>query len=366
MARLKKNELKDSMDSLMDALTNVVAVLIVVLLLLQIDIEQTVNRLFDELEPATPEQVELARIELKEAQDETQAQEALLAAPAPTETQLAELRVDLSLLEKTEAENTAKLISLEALKELAEKTEQEAKAEKQKTDERLARIQELEALLDQTPRPEPLPASIVSIPDSRPIPNNANVYYCYITGDQAHLLDPISTRQVLMNLFDDKKRDLTVERVRVRGERTRLIYDQNEVVKLFAGQELKTRNQTITVSLNKFGTRLNFRIRFDPEKGDASLADMNVTNGRFHRVIDRVKAFPRPVLIFKVAPDGFATYLKARQIADDMGLASGWEVDARTFLDERLDFEVARLETPPPAPPKPPDAGPPPPARKLD
>jgi hypothetical protein len=366
MARQKKNEPTDSTDSLLDALTNVVAVLIVVLLLLQIDIEQTVNKMFDELIPATPEQVELAKIQLKEAEAETQASQAMLEAPAPTETQLEEVRVDLSLLEKTREENKAKLIALEELTALAEKTEKEAEAEKKKTDARLVRIEELEALLDQTPRPEAQPATIVSIPDSRTIPNNSNIYYCFITGDQAHLVNPIAATEMVMKAFDDGRRDLTVERVRVRGERTRSIYDQNEVVALLARQEFKIRKQILTVPLNKTGTRLNLRIQLDPKQGDASLADMMESNGRFHRILDQVKTFTRPVLIFKVHPSGFATYLKAREIADQQNIACGWEVDSRNFLTAPLEIEVKRLETPPPPPPRPDTPLPPPPKRKLD
>lgn len=367
MARLKKNESTDSTDSLLDALTNVVAVLIVVLLLLQINIEQTVEKMLDELTPATPEQVELAKTQLKEAETETKAQQTMLEAPAPTETQLEEIRVDISLLEKTQQENKAKLIALEQLIALAEKTEKEAEAEKKKTDARLVRIEELEALLDQTPRPEPLPASIVSIPNSRPIPNNANIYYCFITGDQAHLVDPIAATEMVMKAFDEGKRDLKVERVRVRGERTRFIYDQNEVVAMLAKQEFKVRNQIITVPLNKTSTRLNLRITFDPKQGDASLADMLESNGRFHRVLNQVKSFSRPVLIFKVHPSGFATYLKAREIADQQKIASGWEIDGRNFFNVQLDLEVKRLEEPPPPAPRPDGPPqPPPPKRKLD
>jgi hypothetical protein len=361
MARRKSNDPSDSMDSLMDALTNVVAVLIVILLLLQVDVENTVNKMFDNLKPATPEQIEQAKAELKVVQDDIKAQEDLLAAPAPTEMQISQIRTDLSLLEKSIADQKAKLIALADLQKLAEKTEKDAAAEKLKTDERLAKIQQLEALLDQTPRPKPQEASIVSIPESRPIPNNANIYYCVITGDQAHFVDVIDAQKKVMDLFDAKKKDFAVERIRDRGEKTRYIYQQDEVVKFFGSQVIKNRNQTITVPYNKPWTRLSVRVNFDPKVGDASLADMQQPNGRFHRVIDLVKSYPRSVLIFKVHPTGFATYLKARQIADEQQVPSGWEVDGNPFVSAPLEIEVNRLEQPP-APP----TTPPPPKRKLD
>ncbi len=363
MARRKPSEASDSMDSLMDALTNVVAVLIVILLLLQVDVENTVNKLYDELPPATPEQIELSKVQLKEVEEELEKQEELLAAPAPTIQNITQVKTDLSLLEKSIQESKAKLLALEELKKLADKTEKQAAEEKKKTDERLAKIRDLEALLDQTPRPRAQAASVVSIPESRPIPENANLYYCFITGDQAHLIDMVEARKTVMDLFDAKKKDFTVERIREKGERTKFIYQQDEVVEFFGTKELKVRNQTISVPYNKPWTRLHVRVSFDPQKGDASLADMEQPNGRFHRMMDLVKGFPKAVLIFKVRPDGFQTYLKARQIADEKQIPCGWEVDGNSFVGVPLDFEVARLEQPPPAPATP---LPPAPKRNLD
>jgi hypothetical protein len=69
------------------------------------------------------------------------------------------------------------------------------------------------------------------------------------------------------------------------------------------------------------------------------------------------------VLLFQVNPDGFATYLKAREIADRYRIPCGWEINGNTAVSSPLEFEVNRLEDPPPG--KPP-TGPPPPKRQLD
>lgn len=363
MGRRKAEEASESMDSLMDALTNVVAVLIVILILLQIDVENTVNKIFDELPPATPEVVEFSKKRLSDLEETIRKEQLMLEGPTPTEDVLEQVRTDISLLEKSIQDGKEKLIALSELRKLQEKTEKEAEAEKKQTDERLARIRELEALLDQTPRPKPQAASVVSIPESRAIPNNANLYYCFITGDQAHLIDVIDAQKKVMELFDANKNDFEVERVRERGERTRYIYQQDEVVGFFEAREMKVRNQTIKVPYNRPWTRLNLRVNFDPAVGDASYADMDQPGGRFHRMMEMVKGFPRAVLIFKVKPDGFQTYLKARQIADEMEIPSGWEVDGNNFVSAPLDIEVARLEQPPPRPENP---LPPAPTRKLD
>ncbi|WAC19539.1 hypothetical protein OVA24_20150 [Luteolibacter sp. SL250] len=354
------------MDSLMDALTNVVAVLIVILLLLQVDVENTVNKMFDELPPATPEAVAQSKLLLADTAKKLEIEKEMLEAPAPTPEKLEQVRTDLSLLEKTIEESKAKLLELAKLKKLAEEKEKEAAGEKKKTDERLAKIRDLEALLDQTPRAKPQAASVVSIPDSRPVPDNADVFYCFIVEDQAHLVDAIEAKAMVMKVFDAKKKDLKSERDRQPGARTRYIYDQEEVVKFFETQEMKVRNQKIIVPYNKPWTRLSYRVTFDPKNGDASGADMDQPGGRFHRMMDYVNRQSRkPVLIFKVHPNGFATYLKARQIADEKQIPAGWEVDGNAFLSAPLDdFGVNRLEDPPP----PPAGGPAPPrpTRKLD
>ena len=154
-----------------------------------------------------------------------------------------------------------------------------------------------------------------------------------------------------MEAFDREARNLIRERVKVKGARDRVIYDQEKTVAFFASKNWNVRNQTITVPFNRPWTRLNFRIEFDPAKGDASLDDMNQPDGRFHRMMKLVRSYRNGVLMFRVRPDGFETYLKAREIADEMRMPCGWEIDGNNAYAEPLEFEVNRLEEPPAAPP---------------
>jgi hypothetical protein len=62
--RTGNNEPGVNMDSLMDALTNVVAVLILILILLQVDVGQAVDKLLGDLKPASPEQIEQSKKQL--------------------------------------------------------------------------------------------------------------------------------------------------------------------------------------------------------------------------------------------------------------------------------------------------------------
>ena len=362
--RKQRDEDGGSLDSLMDALTNVVAVLILILILLQADVREAVEKIVEGMKPVSVEQLQQARDERSVLDARLASKTRLANEPAPDEAALDRLRADLSLLEKTAERNKALLMELAKLRQLEDRTRKEAAAEKAKTDALLAEIAKLEAQLGQTPLPLEKRPTVVRLPNSREIPANAKIYYCYIRGDQAHLVDPVSMKKKLTEAFDRESRNLLKQRIKVKGGKDRAIYDQNKVVAFFATKNWNVRSQKVTVPLNKTGTRLVFRMEIDPVKGDASLADMQRPDGRFHRMVKLVKSYPDAVLMFRVRPDGYETYLKAREIADGMRMPCGWEIDGNPALLDTLDFEVNRLQNP--APVAPGKKQPPRPKRVLD
>lgn len=366
MARKKSNDEQGvSMDSLMDALTNVVAVLIVILILLQVDVTQAVEKMLNDLKPATPEQIELAQQQQQNLIEQIRKQEELLKAPEPTPQQLGKIEADLSLMEESLQKHDKTLMELANLKKQVEAQKLTAAEEQKKTDVILTEIARIKALLDQTPIPKAPEATVVRIPNSRDIPESAQIYYCFIINDQAHLIDAIEGKKLIMAEMKSNERTLLRTIKKIPKKPDVKIYDQEKTVNHFTQRNLKIRNSNVTVPYNKPWPVLNMRITFDPKKGDATLADMEQPKGRFHNVCNYVRSVPRSVMIFKVHPNGFATYLKAREIADSMNIPCGWEIDLNPYYQERLEFSVNNLEQPPP--PKP-GATPPKPApkRKLD
>jgi hypothetical protein len=275
------------------------------------------------------------------------------------------MEADLSLLETSIKEKQAALLELGVLQKKHETHKKEESAERKKTDAILAEINRIKALLDQTPIPKAPQPSVVNIPNSRDIPESAVLFYIYTHKDQIHLVDPTQAKKVIMGEFSSNERNLFRELRKVPKKADVKVYDQEKIVKFFASKNLKLRNQALSVPYNKPWTKLFVRINFDPSKGDATLADCEKPQGRFHNICNYVKQTPRCVVIFKVHPNSFATYIKAREIADKLNIPCGWEVDSNNVYDQGLDFEVNRLEQPPP--PKP---GAPPavaaPKRKLD
>lgn len=361
--RRKPDEPGINLDSLMDALTNVVAVLILILILLQVDVSQTIEKLLGELKPASAEQIAAAEKEKQDLQRQITLQKTLLDAPAPKPGELAAINADLALIEKSVKDSGVKRLDLEKLRQLFAKTKAEADAEKKKTDTLLAEIQKLEALLDQTPVPTAPKSTIVRIPNSREVPPDANLYYCYVRGDQVYFVDPITAKEMVMREFNREERNLIKQQIKVPKGKDRVIYDQTKVVNFFAGKPMEIRGQKISVPFNKQWTALNVQIDLPAGPGDASLADMENPKGKFHALANKLSSFPKVVLLFQVSLDGFPTYLKAREIADQYRIPCGWEINGKTTLTSRLDFAVNNLETPPPSKPR---TGPPPPKRQLD
>lgn len=349
----------------MDALTNVVAVLILVLILLQADVGQKVQRLLDELPPATPEQIEKSKQELAKLTRERDHNKALLNAKAPEPQLLDQTKAQLALLEKSLKENEIRLLDLEKLRQLQTKHQSELDAEKKKTDAVIAEIRKMEALLDSTPVPQPKKPDVVRIPNSREIPQGANIYYAHVIGDRVHLIDPITARKMVIDEFEKVRSKMLRETIKVKGARDRKVYDQEKLVKHFDSLDLKVRGQKIRLLPNRPWTRLPMRIEIDPKSGGVPLAAMDGPNSEWHRICNLVRSFPKSVLIFRVHPNAFPTYIKAREIADRFNIPCGWEINGNPHHTETIDeFEVNRLEQPKPQPPKPP--APPAPKKGLD
>lgn len=355
-----------SLDSLMDALTNVVAVLILVLILLQADVGNTVQKLLADLPPATPEQLDQAKATLAGLERDRAAAKATLSAKPPEPKQIAGMKAQLALLEKSLKESEVRLLDIAKLRELYAKHQAELDTERRKTDALIAEIRRLESLLDTTPIPRPKKPDIVRIPNSREIPEGANVYYAYVFRDRVHLIDPVTAKNMVVNEFEKVRSKMLRQTIKVTGGRDRKVYDQDKLVKHFATLDLKVRGQRITVPYNRQGTRLNVRIEFDLKAGGVTLADMEKPNSEWHRLSNLVRSFPRSVLIFRVHPNGFAAYLRAREIADQYRVPCGWEITGNVSHTEPIsDFEVNRLEQPKPQP-KPTAPRPPAPKRGLD
>ncbi|MDA7523945.1 hypothetical protein N8572_02285, partial [bacterium] len=214
-------------------------------------------------------------------------------------------------------------------------------------------IAELEGLLDETPvlKIEP---TIVGIPASRPIPNNASIYRAIVIHNRIHFIDPITPLELFKAEFKKAKIDFPNQRIKRRGS-DRYIYQAPPILKHFKGFDFKnSRGQKHELTASPTSTRLHIRVSPNLKNGGTSLEELGEPRSDFGRILDKLRFNRRAVLIFNVHPNSFNTYLRARQLADREKVTAGWEVNgSSTFVIRINDIEIKRQQEPTPAKPGP-------------
>lgn len=358
-----------SLDSLMDALTNVVAVLILVLVLVQADVSQKVQKFLDDLLPATPEEVAASRQTVASLEKKRKDLELAMKADAPTPEQIAEEKRQLALLEKSLEESSAELADIEKLREIEKKVRAERDSETKITNAIQDEISKLEALLDETPALKPDEPTVVNIPNSRPIPNDAKIYHAIANKGRIHIIDPHTPLELFAKEFDKNKREWLLKRVKVKGAADRYIYDGRKIAAFFKNYDFRnTRGQKVSIQAPPTGWKLNLIITPDLNSGGTPTDELATPGSGYSKAAAIISRDFDAVLLFRVSPDSFDTYLRARELADRANIASGWEINASPSYVQRIEEPtIQRLEEPPPpdkTKPKPP--GPPPLRPKLD
>ena len=370
MARNKNSDDEGmNLDSLMDALTNVVAVLILVLVLVQVDVSQKVSEFLDNLKPATAEDIAQNEALLKRSENDKAKLLKMLEDAAPRPEEIQREQTDLAILEKDAKLREDLLIALDELKKMEVKSRAARNVEQKKTETQQRRIAELEAQLDQTPMPVPPPATVVSIPNSRSIPKNAQIYYAIVHKDRVHFIDPFTPTDKYIQAAKKNRKDWVLKRVKQKG-RDKYIHDQRKIVAYFKENPLTNqRGQKILVPGHPYGTALYVDIKPDLAAGGTTIDQLSQKRSQFENIMRKLSSNRRAVVMFRVHPNGFDTYLAARKVAERQRVAAGWEINGwgqyRFYI---RDIEVNALKTRPPAdpnakpkPPSPPRIGP-----KLD
>lgn len=355
MGRRRKSSSAEgvNLDSLMDALTNVVAVLILVLILVQADVSKKVVEFLEGLEPATSEQVQASEEEVEALAKKQAELDQLLQKDAPTPKEVEAEKRQLALLEKDAQERKELLVELMELQKAAEAAREQRDAEAKRTEQIQDEIVKMESLLDDTLilKVEP---TIVGIPASRPIPDNAEIYRAIVIHNRIHFIDTLTPLELFEAEFKKAKNEFPDQRIKRRGA-DRYIYQAPPILKHFKGFDFKnSREQKHEVAAYPTSTRLHIRVSPDLKNGGTSFEELAVSRNQFARILDKLRLNRKAVLIFNVHPNSFNTYLKARQLADREKVTAGWEVNgSSSFLIRIDDIEIARQQEPPPAKPGP-------------
>jgi hypothetical protein len=389
-----------SLDSLMDALTNVVAVLIFVLLLVNCEVSQKVVQMMEDLVPASPEEIQRLKDMLKQLEIDKKKLEELKKLPPPPKVDLDSINQKISALQ-TLVQNKKSAIdtnnkNIAELQKLHDEKLAARDAEQAKANAMMEEIASLEAMLDTTPVANAIPATEIMIPATRPIPEGAKVHYAYITGDRAYFVDlpkyMEEVAEIVDKLKDDKGNHIATgekseeeedkklsaaerraarekEKAEAKKEKP-VVLDRDKVLPILNEKLNKILSPGLRGSVNSQpwfgGARMD--IGFDPKGGTPVEALSQPTNG-FASDISKLRP-PNDVLMFVVDAPSMYAYALAREIAEKKGIPIGWSIALPNECFSRTDIPDLAVNVTGPPPERPPGWKPPERARgtgsKLD
>lgn len=335
----------------MDALTNVVAVLILVLILVQADVTQKVQKFLDDLQPATPEEVAASKKIVDELKRKQTVAEARLREKPASPEDIAEEKRQIALLEKSMEENKALLADVDKVRALEKTVRAERDAENQKTTAIQKEIARLEGLLDTIAPVDPNTPTVVNIPNSRPIPEDAASFHAIVNGDRVHMIDTQGVLATFRREFERKKADLLHQRIQVKNKADRFIYDPNKIAAHFKDFNWgDTRGQKIEIRVVPTNYYMLLVITPDLAKGGVPVGELRKPGGEFAKAIQNIRQTRNSVLLYRVHPNGFETYLAARELSEIANVAAGWDVNGSPNFSMGIpDVTVRRLQEPPPS-----------------
>jgi len=212
MARRPRGDDERSMDSLMDALTNVVGILLLILIVSSLGITAVVKKVVENLPEVTQEELEAMKVSrdktLKNLQELRQTQTNTLEN-LPTEEEASQLIAELEEFEENNKELAEKTSDIE---EWAVKvTEQEEG--KTKNEEVVSisdtKNRELAAILAQTPEVEVKTAKEVLMPDPRRADPEATALYIICKFGKVYFVgDPYTHALKIRDVIDQNFTDL--------------------------------------------------------------------------------------------------------------------------------------------------------------
>lgn len=212
MARRPRQDEERSMDSLMDAMTNVVGVLLLILIVSSLTISAEVKKIVENLPEVSVEELEAMKVSRKKTLDNLKDLERTHQTTIdnlPSEEEAAQLIADLEDFEKDNQELAEKTSDIEEWN--AKVKEEEAKKEEQDklVLEADKRDRELAAILAQTPEAEVKIAKEITMPNPRMADEDSRAMYIVCKFGKLYFVgDPYEHVLKIRDVIDQNFKDL--------------------------------------------------------------------------------------------------------------------------------------------------------------
>jgi len=366
MARRKSNTSATgaNMDSLLDALTNVVGILVIVLVAVQLSSQEAAQRMEEmiaQIDPAEQERIKQAakdseakleemKLALQTESDKEKIDPDKLLAMLQEDVAAAELKAkkDLLAAEAAEKEAEEKKLAAEKLRrslmaQLATLEEKEKEFTVSKTD-LLAKLENMPTLNAPPPKEvrPPTPKDIPRNKDGNALLQERKVLVS--NGKVIPFVDPgkqmeTAIKNRLKIIIDKNKIDV--------GEGN-YISNESQAMKLIDEfNKDPAKNKYFDLKLVRAGRQIRVEIVPTEECGEEP---EKAVRGIFGTVLRNMQG--KWYLRYLVEPDSFETYMAMRKVTDSSGFYAGWTIiDPGSYLHS-LSSGYNIGEKPPPRPPR--------------
>ncbi len=322
MARRRSSGMAVNLDSLLDAMFNVVGILILVVIIAQLNAGQAVNRMSKQLErlpKVSPDALAEAKQRAEKLKKLLDRLEAKTEGPPPKledkRVTLAELRKRMKRLQKLVEMDSALQKKRRTLGAERSKLLEKKKALEKKADAAGARLKRLKAKLAEAEPPEKPPDKVVRLPRPRDAPEGWKPLWVLVANDKLFLYDRQASQRRLRKFMKRlPRREKTADRTAG--------IPRKAFFKVF--RERETSHPHFQLKAEAAG-RFNRRPRFEfVPRSDTGIGKDEI-EAKWAEVV-RDAGSRKRYLRYMVKPDSFDTYLAARRVTDKIGVPAGWEV----------------------------------------
>jgi hypothetical protein len=370
MARRGHHDEELPFVALMDTMTNVVGVLVIVLVMIGIGLAKTVRKVLSDLPPVTVEEHAKLKKEVEDAKPKHD--------PKKVEDDLAKLQQvlkkseeQLKTMDLSKEKQNIKIVDLDELKKKIADQQKARDAKKAEVDKLLAEVDKLKAQLEKTPvfTPAPVgPATVVKLPNPRPMPANADIQHFLIAGGRITFINDDEFTKLVEQEIKNNEQTLVLSREIVKGPdgkplmvkdkagrlstQRKVLYDAKKLADHFSKPRINTRGFKVEIAPSPTSPRVPVRITPGSDTGETIEAAKGLISN-FQRLLRQFKTNSKAVMFFHVYKDSIQTYLEARDLVDQAGVPAGWELYSNPFFVINLPTQYAVNFTPP----KPPTPG---------
>jgi RNAse (barnase) inhibitor barstar len=328
-----------NMDSLLDALTNVVGILVIVLVAVQLSSQEAARRMEEmiaQIDPAEQERIKQVaadsesklkemKLELKSESEKDKIDPDKLLASLQGNIAAAELKAKKDLLAAEAAEKEAKEKKLEA-EELRKRLMAELDALEDKEKERTVAKEDLLVKLEGMPTLNAPPPKQVKPPIPKDIPRNLDgnpqliKREILVTGGKV-------IAKVIPEAFKNQVKNYVntiVSQSKIQAEEGRYITDEKKAMKLIDDfNKNPLQNGFFELKLVRKGT--NIEVEMIPKENCGEDPEQ-AFKGIFNQIFGDRRLRTQWYLSYLVEPDSFETYMAMRKFTDRLGYFAGWSI----------------------------------------